>query len=155
MRSIRSAAIALAAAALALAGCGGGTPANITVHGQVEPGGGALASAGGGGLEMNYSGCASDQPTPGTQITVVDASSKVIGNSTLATWSHKTATSGGLTMYPCWEPFTIKVPSGESRYGFQIAGVPGTIWTTNVRQPGGVLSGGLHHQWLTPDGFTP
>jgi len=139
MMRLRIAGVAVAALGALSAGCGGGTPANITVHGQVEPGGGTLASVGGGGLEMNYSGCASDQPTPGTQITVVDASGKVIGNSTLGTWSHKTATSGGLTMYPCWEPFTITVPAGESRYGFQIAGVPGTIWTTNVRQPGGVL----------------
>jgi hypothetical protein len=127
----------LAVMAMLAAGCGGNTPApaNITVHGQVEPGSATLTS----GLEKSYSGCASDRPTPGTQITVVDASGKVIGNSTLGTWSHKAVSSGGLTIYPCWEPFTMTVPSDESRYGIQINGVPGTRWTTNVRTAGGML----------------
>jgi hypothetical protein len=126
--------IALGAlAAFLVAGCGG-SPATVTIHGQVEPGGGALSSVGGNGLEMNYGACSGDTPTPGAQVVVADPSGKVIGTGTLGTWSHKTATASGLTMYPCWMPFTIKNVPTEQRYGFSVNGVPGTIWMTKVNQ---------------------
>jgi hypothetical protein len=122
-----------ALAVFLVAGCGGG-PSTVTIHGQVEPGGGALGSVGGGGLEMNYAACANDTPSPGTQVVVTDPSGKVIGTGTLGAWSHKTATASALTMYPCWMPFTIKDVPTEQRYGFSVNDVPGTIWLTKVDQ---------------------
>jgi hypothetical protein len=121
------------AAALGLTACGGGA-ATTTIHGQVEPSGGALASVGGGGLAQTYSECAEDTPAPGDQVTVTDPSGKVIGTGTLGAWSHATTTASGVTMYPCWMPFTITGTPTEPRYGFAINNVPGKIWVTKVNQ---------------------
>jgi hypothetical protein len=37
-----------------------------------------------------------------------------------------------VTVYSCAMPFTIKGVPNETRYGFQVNGVPGTIWETSV-----------------------
>lgn len=127
---LRGIAVALVVAATAtLSACGNST---VTVHGQVEPGGGALASMGADGLAQTYSGCSDDTPSPGSQVTVTNPSGKVIGSATLGTWSHRTVTADGLTMYPCWMPFTMKNVAAEQRYGFKINNVPGEIWVNNV-----------------------
>jgi hypothetical protein len=123
--------LASASAAVVLSACGGTSA--VTIHGQIEPGGSAASIS--GGLAMTYAECSSDSPAPGSQLTVSDPDGKVIGTATLGTWSHKTATASGLTMYPCLMPFTIRDVAAEQRYGFGINDVPGKIWVSNVSKP--------------------
>jgi hypothetical protein len=123
--------LASASTAAVLSACGGTSA--VTIHGQIEPDGGAASIS--GGLAMTYADCSSDSPAPGSQVTVSDPAGKVIGTATLGHWSHRTATASGLTMYPCMMPFTMRNVVAEQRYGFGINGVPGKIWVSNVSKP--------------------
>ncbi len=116
-------------AILALAACGGSSTS--TIHGQVTPNGPSSA-LGLGGDQQTYTECVNDTPKPGDQITVTDASGKVIGNATLGLWSHAKTSAGGLTLFTCAEPFTMTSVPSESRYGFQISGISGTTWITDI-----------------------
>jgi hypothetical protein len=57
-------------------------------------------------------------------------SSTVTIHGTLGLWNHDHLTAGGTTFYSCDMPFTISGVPSEPRYGLQVAGVPGTTWTT-------------------------
>src|SRR5450759_1182940 len=86
---------ALAASGIALAACGGSSTA--TIHGQLNPtGSGSILGV--GGDAVGHGACATDTPKPGSQITITDASGKVIGNTTLGTWSRATVQVSGLTL---------------------------------------------------------
>ena len=76
-------AVLVTAATAALSACGGSS--TVTIHGQLEPGGGALASTGGGGLAQTYAECNMDSPSPSSQVTVTDPGGKAIGTATLGT----------------------------------------------------------------------
>ncbi|HEY5360314.1 MAG TPA: hypothetical protein VIJ82_21950 [Streptosporangiaceae bacterium] len=130
MISRAAVAILSAAAAAALSACGSSA---VTIHGQIMPGGGATSIT--GGLVTSYAFCSEDSPSPGSQVAVTDPDGKIIGSATLGTWSHRSATASGLTMYPCMMPFMIRNVAAEQRYGFEINGVPGKIWVSNVSRP--------------------
>jgi hypothetical protein len=124
------AAVPAAAVAVSLAGCGG-APATATVHGTVAPNG-PSSVLGVGGDEQTYAGCVGDTPKPGTQVTVSSPSGTVIGTAALGLWSRQRVSAGGLTLYTCVMPFTITGVPSEQRYGFAIAGVPGTQWENSI-----------------------
>lgn len=129
-----------ATVALMAAGCGGNS--TITIHGTLAPSSG-VSSVFPGVVSTTYGGCMAASPAPGTQVTVTDPSGKVIGSGTLGMPSNTHSQVGGTTTYTCDMPFTIKNVPHESRYGFQINGVPGTIWNTNVNNVAlSVSSGG-------------
>jgi hypothetical protein len=122
----------LAGAEIALAACGGSSTA--TIHGQLNPtGSGSILGV--GGDAVGYGACAADTPKPGDQLTVTDASGKVIGNTTLGTWSRATVRVSGLTLNTCQMPFTMTGVPAETRYGFQVANVPGTTWINDISKP--------------------
>ena len=125
---VAAAASAVVVAIVLVVVLSGGSP-DVTIRGNVSPGGGAF-----GGLAMSYSECSETSPSPGSQVTVSNPGGAVIGSATLGTWSPMTATADGVTMYACDMPFTIKNIPAESRYGFKINNVPGEIWVTSVRQ---------------------
>jgi hypothetical protein len=84
------------------------------------------------GYAQTYSECSLGNPAPGTQVTVTSPSGKVIGDAKLGLWKTGTVTVSGLTIYTCLMPFTMSGVTSEPRYGFQISGVPGTIWENSV-----------------------
>lgn len=100
---------------LGLTACGGGSTS--TIHGTVAP---SSTTASVLGITADtYSGCAGASPQPGTQVTVIDPSEKVIGNATLGTWSHAHFAISGVQDYLCIMPFTMTGVAGEPRYGLQ------------------------------------
>lgn len=119
------------------AGCSSGGAPAATVNGTVTPSSpsGVTAVFGRGINATTYAGCAKASPAPGTQITVIDPSGKVIGTGTLGRWVDTSVTARGLKVYQCDMPFTISNVPSEQRYGFAINGVPGTMWETTVSGP--------------------
>jgi hypothetical protein len=115
-----------------LAACGSSTPPPVTVHGTVTPSSGSSSVFGQGMNSTSYVGCAAASPAPGTQVTVSSPSGTVIGTGTLGVWNPNNTTVSGTTIYTCDMPFTIKNIPQETRYGFAINGVPGTIWESSV-----------------------
>jgi len=116
----------LPALAMGLAACSGSSPApTLTIRGTV--------TNDVSGAARYYQACSFGKPAPGTQIVVTDSAGKVVGTGTLGTWSHATAKDpAGDAMFTCAMPFTIASVPQEARYGFQISGVPGTIYETSV-----------------------
>jgi len=110
-----------AVAGLSVAACGGSQPATVTIHGSVANDVSAAAPY--------PAACAFGKPASGNQIVITSPSGTVISTATLGTLIHAANPSGHFT---CTLPFTAtKVPQ-ETRYGFTINGVPGTIWMTNI-----------------------
>jgi hypothetical protein len=96
----------------------------MTVHGTFEVAGDVLQSS------QNY-----PDISGGTQVVVVDPSSKVIGTGHLTFDAKATAIfdkalgSSSLLVGETFYDFTVTVPSGEARYGIQVSH-RGTIWFT-------------------------
>lgn len=107
----------------------GHSTSSKTVHGTFTPTSETLSLFGG---VSEYALCSEAVPAPGSQVTVTDPSGKVIGTGTLGPWSHQTVEVSGLTFYPCEMPFTVTGLPSESRYGFSVNGVNGTIWETDL-----------------------
>jgi hypothetical protein len=107
----------------------------VTVNGTVTPSSGASSVFGSGITATTYAECALASPKPGTQITITSPSGQVIGTGTLGLWADSSVTASGVTVYQCDMPFIIKNVPSESRYGFSVNGVPGTIWETSVSGP--------------------
>lgn len=124
---------------LMVASCGGSS--SVTIHGTLTPSSGASGVFGAGMTATTYGLCATANPTPGTQVTVTDSSGKVIGTGELGLWKHDHSSIGGTTIYQCDMPFMIKDVPSEPRYGFQINGVPGTIWESSTTVSLDVSSG--------------
>ena len=121
----------IAAAALVAAACGGGS-SSVTIHGTLTPSSGLSSVSGPGVNAFSYAGCRSASPVPGTQVTVTGPGGTVIGTATLGLWSPASIVVSGTRVYSCAMPFTIKSVPSQARYGFQVNGVPGTIWETSV-----------------------
>jgi hypothetical protein len=121
----------IAAAALVATTCGGGS-SSVTIHGTLTPSSGLSSVSGPGVNASSYAGCRSASPVPGTQVTVTRPGGTVIGTATLGLWSPASIVVSGTRVYSCAMPFTIKGVPSQARYGFQVNGVPGTIWKTSV-----------------------
>lgn len=115
-----------------LAACGSSTPPPVTVHGTVLPSSASSSVFGQGMTATTYEGCAGASPAPGSQVTVTSPSGTVIGTATLGLWNRDTMSAAGNTVYRCDMPFIMKDVPKETRYGFAINGVPGTIWESSV-----------------------
>lgn len=105
------------------------TSSSKTVHGTFTPTSESLSLFGG---VTDYALCSEANPAPGSQVTVMDSSGKVIGTGVLGPWSHQTVKVASLTLYECTMPFTVSGLPSESEYGFTVNGVPGTLWETNL-----------------------
>jgi hypothetical protein len=105
-------------------------PGTDTIHGTVTPSSEVSSVFGSEATASSYAGCAGASPAPGAQVTVTSPSGEVIGTATLGTWRHDHADLGGTTVYACDMPFTVTNVPAEARYGYQLAGVPGTTWRT-------------------------
>ncbi len=121
----------IAAAALVATTCGGGS-SSVTIHGTLTPSSGLSSVSGPGVNASSYADCRSASPVPGTQVTVTGPGGTVIGTATLGLWSPSSIVVSGAKVYSCAMPFTIKGVPSQARYGFQVNGVPGTIWKTSV-----------------------
>ena len=121
----------IAAAALVATTCGGGS-SSVTIHGTLTPSSGLSSVSGPGVNASSYAGCRSASPVPGTQVTVTGPGGTVIGTATLGLWLPASTVVSGTRVYSCAMPFTIKSVPSQARYGFQVNGVPGTIWKTSV-----------------------
>jgi hypothetical protein len=124
-----AAAVVAAVVAVGLSACGGGS---VTVGGTVQPYAEADSLTGGAGYAQTYSECSVGSPAPGAQVTVTSPSGSVIGTAKLGLWKSGHVTVSGLTIFTCLMPFSMSGVPSEPRYGFQIAGVPGTLWETSV-----------------------
>jgi hypothetical protein len=127
-------AAALVTLAIALAGCSSGS-GTLTSHGTLD----VFANP----LNGQAVTAAYPDVTSGSQVTVTDASGKVIGTGTLG--YDQTAVkraeklfaaaipNAPADMYGTWIEafsFTVKVPAGESRYGIRAGQGRGVIWFT-------------------------
>ena len=140
MKIIKLAAVAvIASAGFAATACGAGS---VTIHGSVTPSSSASSVFGSGMTATSYAQCGTASPAPGDQVTVTDPSGKVIGTGTLGVWSRGSTTVSGTIIYPCDMPFTMGGVPSESRYGFEISGVPGTIWETSISHVSLAVSSG-------------
>lgn len=137
LKRLVTAAVAAITAGLVITACGGAS--TVTIHGTVTPHSETSDIFGG---QNSYANCSLDSPAPGTQVTVTDPSGKVIGTGSLGYWTGASVTASGLKLWTCPEPFTIKGVPSEPRYGFQVNGVPGTIWETSVTNVTLKITGG-------------
>lgn len=117
-----------AAALLAVLAACGGAPAPVTIRGTVTP----LLS-----VRDAFAGydCASRSPAPGAQVAVTAPDGTVIGAGVLGPWRRDTAEVAGLKVYRCDMPFTVTGVPAQQRYGFRVAGMPGTVWESDVTRP--------------------
>lgn len=97
-------------AVLSIAACSSG-PGQITVKGKVE-------------VDYTVSG-ASDPYSDGTQVVVYNSDHDVIGTGTLSASTGTTAPFGG---YADNYTFTVTLPAGLPRYGFEVGGQHGMVW---------------------------
>jgi hypothetical protein len=121
-----------AALAMLLSACGG-TP-SITSHGTVT----VLADPGNGQTAQD----AYPDIADGGQVTIMDASGKVIGTGTLSYSSSQTSAmltkatagsglnAGELKTFVAEYDFTATVPGGQSRYGIKVGQNRGTVYET-------------------------
>jgi hypothetical protein len=68
--------------------------------------------------------------TDGGQVTVIDSANHVIGTGTLSL-------AGGSTPAEAHYTFSVRVPSGEARYGIEIGHNRGTVWTSEKEMRSG------------------
>lgn len=114
LSALATAAIAVTAVAIALTHQG-----QLAVHGNMEV------------LESCVS-ASTDYPdiTSGAQVVVTDASGKVLAVTALRS-------SKDISSLACDFPFTVTVPSGQSRYGIVIGHNRGTVWFTSAEMKHG------------------
>jgi hypothetical protein len=121
-RSVRAALVLLpvaaALASLLLAGCSSGPPPTFTVNGTVV-------------VSDNPAAGENAPVDTGSQVTVTDASGKIIAFTTL----NGNAAQGAL--YTLTFGFTVKVPEGESSYGIHVDGLTGTTQFTEAQMKAG------------------
>ena len=100
-----TAALAAAAAVGLLAGCGGGAPSTVAIHGTYSDATGACAGP----------------PSAGDQVVITDPSGKVIATATLGK-DRNPATVNGLTAVATYA-WKATVPR-EARYGLTLGSMP-------------------------------
>jgi hypothetical protein len=123
-------AVAAAAFVLSAAACSSG-PGSFTAHG-IE----AVCSANYDPLDAAGTTAADEYPdiTDGSQVTVTDSASHVIGTGTLSLASGSSPAEGDYT-------FSVRVPAGQPRYGISIGHDRGTLWfSENKMRAGAALS---------------
>jgi hypothetical protein len=121
--------------------------------GAALAGGTGIAACGGSSATMNgsltvttssgassFCSGASFSGGQGTQVTVIDPGSKVIGTGTLGAPRSSAANQLGCVVGTDVYKFTVTGLPGEPRYGVQISGEQGTIWFTPAELGHAILS---------------